>query len=114
MERRAGGNLAGRLGGLAVARVGVGRDARRGLRLQRHRRPRYRREGGAHATAARGLGPGVCEKGMGVGYYAVCGWACRSDRKSVVSGKRGSVPLILAGRGFIYKQKTAYEMRISD
>src|SRR3546814_1965365 len=70
MERRAGGNLAGRLGALAVARVGVGRDARRGLRLQRHRRSRSRRAGGAHATAARGVGPGVGEKGMGVAYYA--------------------------------------------
>src|SRR3546814_14213368 len=62
IERRAGGNLAGRLGAALVAGVGVGRDARRGLRLQRHRRSRSRRAGGAHATAARGVGPGVGEK----------------------------------------------------
>src|SRR3546814_10536424 len=83
MERRAGGNLAGRLGALAVARVGVGRDARRGLRLQRHRRSRSRRAGGAHATAARGVGPGVGEKGMGVAYYAVSGRACRAAATAV-------------------------------
>src|SRR3546814_6199701 len=36
-----------------------------------------------HATAARGVGPGVGEKGMGVAYYAVSGRACRAAATAV-------------------------------
>src|SRR3546814_20392316 len=99
MERRAGGNLAGRLGAALVAGVGVGRDARRGRRLQRHRRSRSRRAGGAHATAARGVGPGGGVRGKGVAYYAVSCRACRAsatavDRPGTCSGVASAV-----GRG---------------